>query len=398
MPELIPFRWPAEWKDSSKLDILKGTPINCIVGAVPPPFPCGEIRFIKLDGDRPPEGVAVREGVWPRTLLATKKDTAGAGPTGGPWVDSNAWVIRLAHTMEPGKSVWVSYTPPGGNEIVPLDSFVKPIAEAEAYGGHWIVALDRNFVQALDSRTDQALREWKRMVSAMKFFEARREWRSWEPVAALAVVSTFEGEGKLMSEEFLNLAPRHYLAYRALRAVDVPKASFEKQRAIIYLENDPPEGEVRTKLIEFARAGGLLICPLRTVDTAPDETRMDHSIRRFGKGRIAMPLFKWEDPFVLVDQVHVLLGFREDVVQVWNANDIDAYCLANPKNDKAVANLVPYASGQTPQIVLGFRKSYRSARLCTLDSEIPIKPVKGRLGIEIPLGEFTDYAALVLEA
>lgn len=63
-----------------------------------------------------------------------------------------------------------------------------------------------------------------------------------------------------------------------------------------------------------------------------------------------------------------------------------------------MVHLVPYASGKTPQIVLGFRKPYRSARLCTLDSERPVKPVKGRLGIEIPLGEFADYAALVLEA
>jgi hypothetical protein len=300
--------------------------------------------------------------------------------------------------MEPGKSVWLSHTPPGGNEIVPLNRFVKPIAEAEAFGGHWIVALNHNFVQSLDNKTDQALREWNRMVSAMKFFEARREWRSWEPVAALAVISTFEGEGKLLSEEFLNLAPRRHLAYRVVPVADVPKTSFEKQKAIIYLENGPPQGGVRTKLFEFARAGGLLMCPLGTVDTAPDETRLDHSIRRFGKGRIAMPLVKWDDPFVLVDQVHVLLSYLEDVVQVWNGNDMDAYCLASPKDDKAVVHLVPYASGQTPQIALGFRKPYRSARLCTLDSEIPVKPVKGRLGIEIPLGEFADYAALVLEA
>jgi len=33
---------------------------------------------------------------------------------------------------------------------------------------------------------------------------------------ALAVISSFEGEGKLMSEEFLNLAPRRHLAYRAI--------------------------------------------------------------------------------------------------------------------------------------------------------------------------------------
>jgi hypothetical protein len=401
MPELIPFRWPASWKDSSKLDLLKGTPINCLAGEAPPPFAVPDLPFIKLDAGHPPEGIALRQGVWPRVLASTKKENADAGPTGGPWVDSNAWVVRLTRVMEPGKTVWLTHVPPGGNEVVPLDSFVKPIAEAEAFGAHWVIAPDEYFAGQLERRNEKALAEWNRMMAALRFFEGRREWRQWDPVAPLAVISTFEGEGKLLSEEFLNLAPRRHLAYHVLRPADVPNAPLAKRKAAIYLETEPPDGTVRARLLEFAQAGGLLIAPPGTVDAPAEERRSEHTLRRAGKGRVAMPLEKWDDPFVLVDQVHVLLSHREDPLQLWNAPDMDTYYLADPKEERAVVHLVPYASGRTPRVTLGLQKRYRRARIHTLGTGAgprTVTPVNGQLGIEIAVPEFADYAAVELEA
>jgi hypothetical protein len=155
---------------------------------------------------------------------------------------------------------------------------------------------------------------------------------------------------------------------------------------------------VRAKLLEVAQAGGLLIAPLGTVDSPPEGRQMEHSVRRAGKGRIAMPLQKWEDPFTLVDQVHVLLSHREDPVQVWNGSDMDTFYVANPKEDQAVTHLIPYASGQTLPITLSFRKAWRGARVVTLNGATAVQPVKGQLGTEIGVREFTDYAVVELEA
>ena len=398
MPELIPFRWPALWTDGAKLDLLKGTPINCIAAEAPPPFSLGGLPFVKLDKDRPPEGVTLQDGVWPRVLAATRKDAAGGGATGSAWVDSNASLVRLAKLRDPGKIVWLTYTPPDGKEVVPLDSFVKPITEAEAFGAHWIIALDTFFAGQIDKRDEKALGQWQRMMAALRLTAAWREQRAWEPVASLAVASTFEGDDKLLSEEFLNLAPRRHLAYRALRAADIATASFTRQKAVLYLENTPPQGAVLARLLEFAQAGGLLIVPLGTVQSPPEERRSEHTVRRAGKGRIAMPLDKWEDPFTLVDQVHVLLSHREDPVQVWNGPDMDTYYVAGPNEGQAVAHLIPYASGATLPITLSFRQTYRRARLVTLDRQTTVQPTRGPLGTEIAVPEFTDYAAVELEA
>ena len=54
-----------------------------------------------------------------------------------------------------------------------------------------------------------------------------------------------------------------------------------------------------------------------------------------------MPLEKWEDPFTLVDQVHVLVSHREDPVQVWNGSDMDLFYVTSPKEDQAVTHLIP---------------------------------------------------------
>ena len=255
------------------------------------------------------------------------------------------------------------------------------VADAAGYGARWVIS-DTN--------------AWEETVSTVRFFETHKNWRDFRPLARLGVLSDFTGDNEFLSSEMLNLTSRRHQPFRVLdktKPIDLTGLV-----AVIYTDQQAPAAEVNAKLLAFAQAGGLLIAPPGTIATPAEETRSAHSIRRFGKGRIAMPVEKWSDPFVLADQVHVLLSHREDVVQLWNAADMDTFYLASPKEDRAVTHLIPYASGRTPEIVLGFKKSYRSAHLLTLDEERAVRPVKGQMGIEIPIDGFTDYAALVLEA
>jgi hypothetical protein len=397
MTELIPFRWPKEWQDPTRLSLIQGTPINCLVGEAPPPFAIGDLKFVKLEKDKPPEGIVLRSGVWPRVLPAERKDVAEAGPTGAPWVDSNTGVIRLAQAREPGRPVWLDFAPPAGKEVIPLSSFARPVAEAASHGAQWIITLSQPFLAGLDAKSDEALKNWKRMVAALNLFQRKPEWRGWEPVAALAVVSSFEGETEMLGAEFLNLAPRRQLAYRAVRTEDVPKTSFEKQKAVVYIDARPPEGEVLKRLLAFVEAGGFLISPRGIVKTNPVETRMQYQFHRLGKGQIAVPPDAWYDPYLLVRQVHLLMSHRLDVVRIWNGSDVGSYHLASPKGERGVVHLIQYGSARTQPVTLGFDKPYRAARVYNLESETVVKPVKGQLGVEIPVGEFTDYAAVEVE-
>jgi len=398
MAELIPFRWPKEWADASRLELLKGTPINCLVGEAPPPFPLGNLQFVKLAKGQSPEGVTVHEGVWPRVLPASTKDAAEAGATGAAWVDSNAGVIRMAQTLEPGKAVWLDYEAPGGNEVVPLDRFARAVAEAQAYNAHWIVTLSPPFLEGLEKKSQEAAGAWKRVVAAMNLFQAHPEWRTYEPVAALAVVSSFEGEVQLMSEEFVKLAPRRHLAYRVFRTADLAGVSLDQFKGVIYIEAQPPDGEVRKKLLAFAEAGGLLVSPQGLVSGEPSEIRIGYRIHRAGKGRVAMPPEAWYDPYLLMGEVHQLLSHREDVVRVWNGADMNSHFVAPPGQERGVVHLIHYSSGTTQPVTLGFSRPYRRARVYTLDGSRDIQPEAGGLGIEFPVGEFSSYAAVEVQS
>ncbi len=400
---LVPFRWPAEWKDPSALALLKGTPVNCLAGTAPPPFPIGDLPFVTLDAGRPPEGITLCEGVWPRVLPAKEDDTTVAGVTGGAWVDSNAGAIRLAQTKEPARQVWLTYLPPGPKEVIPFEDYVRPVAEAGAYGARWVISLDGAFARAINAKNDRALGVWRQMMGVLKLFEGRVEWRTWQPVAGLAVVSSFQGELDLVAEEFVKLAPRRHLAYRVVLASDFARTSFDRQKAIIYLDAAPPATDTRNALERFAQNGGTVLAPRGLLAgqasglSAPVEIRHEHAIHPLGRGRLITPQDKWEDPFTLVRQVQLLLSVREDVVQVWNGGDMNSHYVASSDGRRAVVHLIPYASGNTQPVTIGVRDPYRAARVITSASTTQVKITPGGLGFEIPVGEFSGFAAVELD-
>jgi len=399
--ERVPMRWPAEWTDPARLELLEGTPINCLVGDEPPPFPLGDIEFLTLDGENPPDGVTLREGIWP-TVQAGEgggQDDAEAGPTGAPWVDSNAWVVRLAQAKEPGKKVWLDYAPPSGSEVVPLNVLPRPVAEAEAYGAHWIITLTDHFRQGIENRDADALETWKKMMAVLEFSAEHAEWREWEPVAALAVVSNFEFENEFLAGEFLNLAPRNHLAHRIVLAGEAANASYSDQKAILYIDVNPPEGELWNTFRGFAESGGLVILPMLPGDLGePTGEQKGYDIFTVGKGRVATPREEWYDPWVLAEEVQLLLSHREDVVRIWNGGSMNSHYVASPDKSKGVVHLVNYGGGANPleAVTLGFAEEYQSARVFTIDSVKTVKPVQARLGTEVPIPPFTLYAAVEL--
>ncbi len=392
-------RWPEEWKDAARLELLKGTPINCLVGDRPPPFPLGDLEFVRLRPEAAPEGVTLREGVWPDVQSArTRAEAAESGPTGAPWVNSNAWVYRLAQALEPDKAVWLTYPPPAKSDVVPMHAFSRPVAEAVAYGGQWVISLHESLRLGLERASDAAMEAWKDMMALLELARQHQEWRSWEPVAALAVVSDFAGENEFLGQEFLNLAPRRHLAYRIVPKSRAPEASFDKQKAVLLIDAAPPEGALREKLLGFAAAGGLLIWSAQPDGTAPAESKFGYDIYRHGKGRIAVPKEPWFDPYLLAGEVHLLLSRREDVLRIWNGGSMNSYYLASPDGKRGVVHLVNYSDRQRLEAVtLGFPKEYRSARVYSIKATEAVEAVKRRLGTEVPLPPFSLYAAVEVE-
>ena len=133
------------------------------------------------------------------------------------------------------------------------------------------------------------------------------------------------------------------------------------------------------------------------IQAKPVETKYEHAIHSVGRGRVITPQDKWEDPFTLVRQVQLLLSIREDAVQVWNGGDMNSHYLSSPDGRRAIVHLIPYASGNTQPVTIGVRDRYRAARVITPASTTPVKITPGGLGFEIPVGEFSCFAAVELD-
>ncbi len=397
--DLVPMRWPVGWKDPARLELIQGTPINCLVGEAPPPFPLGDIQFVP-EGTAP-DGVALHEGRWPKVEGGRDPDTdtADAGATGAPWVDSNAAVIRLARALEPEKMVWLTYSPPPATEVVPFAQSAVPVAEAGAYGARWVIGLQDPLREAIERQSAEAIGAWKQMVAMLEFFSRHAEWRDWDPVARLAVVSSFEGEHAFLAEEFLNLAPRGHLAYRIIPKASAMEASLEGLRAVLLIDDNAGTTGLGEKLLAFAAAGGLLIAPSPMPGTgAPTETKLGYNIYRWKQGTIAAPQVPWADPYLLVQEVHLLVSHRYDVVRIWNAGPMNTLYVAPPAGGRGVVHLVKYGGSarRRGELTLGLSEEYAKARILTPEGEQDLEPVKSRLGIEIPLPSFGVYAAVEL--
>ena len=267
------------WEQPSTLELLKGTPINCLIvdwangepedsaqpQALKPLLEAGRrlgISFVGQVGAKEGSGAAVgaaraaglsavmleeasaqssdlpailpfprekvawetastifisRENVWPGVNLGTMEgDTAIAGPTGIPWVNSNGWFSLLAGELAPQKTLWLDIDPPKASNVLHPAQYVLAIADSQAYGSRWIISLDDTLRAALLKGSPQAKGIWEKMCGALAFFEDHKEWQAFKSQGILAVISDFRGENAYLSGEVLNLLNRRPVQFQIL--------------------------------------------------------------------------------------------------------------------------------------------------------------------------------------
>jgi len=349
----------------------------------PAAFRSERLRFIVWSERETPEGVTVRRGQWPQVRNA-REGGADAGPTGKPWIHSNGWAIQLAQAQEPGKTVWLAHEPP---ESPRPGSFLLAAIEAEAYGGRWI----------LPARVPAA----ENVIAALEFFEEHAAWRNWRTVAAVGVMSDFKGANLFLSTEVLNLASRRPLPYLVFDSARQQWPSLAGLRALAYLDSGSVPGDLRARLMTFAASGRLLIAPGGFITSVSGSSRLGYNIHATGKGEVAIPPRKWVDPFLVANDIHLLVGREADVLRLYNAGSMNCHYTQSPDGKRAVVHLLNYGlRAAAHAVTVALAQPYRSARLFTLDAPkgVAIDVAATRFGVEIGLPEFAVYAAIELES
>jgi hypothetical protein len=410
-----PLRWPVEWRDAGALDLLKGTPLGCVLFPSPDSYQnvierARQLDITICDSDHAPPGVEMVKGEWPGIRMTPGEGDAASGPTGAPWIDSNGWLVRLTRARKPGGAVWVAADPPKSSEIVQLSRHLVAVADGAAHGGRWVVTLDKDLAEGLAARKPASVDGWKKLMGAIAFFEAHGEWSSWPVDAVLSVVSSFSGDNEFFSHELLNLMARTNISYGIVETAGFRAEALAGLRAALYPDTQPPPPELRQALIGFVERGGLLIAGPAwgtMPGAAPgrpsaEEPHPRYELRRFGKGRIAMAHKQADDPYEMAQDAQILLSHRYDLVRIFNGFLLGAYCTVSPDGKRRMTHIVNYGGGADDDDPATARIAgrFRSAKLWSFESAQArrLEMVVQKDGIEVPLPGLAVYGGVELEA
>jgi hypothetical protein len=395
-------RWPSEWSHPSALELVKNSPVNCILleGNSPLTSEMRKLGLTTLDASATPSDVAVVKGEWPGVRMGQGRGDASAGPTGVPWVDSNGWQVRLARLREPRKTVWIRTEFPKERTVFTAASYLRTVVDSAMYGGRWVVELDAELRKGLTAGQPQAKETWSRILSAQEFFRANRVLASGQALGVVGILSDFAGANEFGACELLNLTARLHQPYRILR-VSEPFPPGGPLKAVIYADADAPKPELKAKLLDFVRQGGLLVAGDKTGlhEGAPAaaEKHPRFEMRTLGKGRIATG--DLSEPYQAAADAQILLSHRYDLLRFWNPGSLGSYLTTGPAGKGALLQIINYSSRPgTDPVSVRVAGPYREARIRLLGDAAP-KPLPSVIqkeAIELHLPAIPVYAAIEL--
>jgi len=348
----------------------------------------------------------LNDGIWPqvRSNIKEGKDQAAAGPTGVPWVNSNGWYVRLARALSPHKTIWLAFDPSEKNHPDRAESYMLAMADARAYGAHWVISLDDTLRAGMAAGNSQALETWGKVAKAATFFKSHSAWTTYQPQGVLAVLSDYSGTNEFMSGEILNLLSRRHLPFHVLIRSRATAASFEGLKTILYADQDALTTGTRRDLLAFVKEGGLLIVPSNwkiTEGVLLRESPQDsYQMHRLGRGRIAVAKQEWLDPYEVATEAHLMLSHSNDLMRLWNAGGTNSIYTTAPDGSKSLVQIVNYSiGGEVDSISLWLKDPYRSAHFWSLGANEPtlLHKVTEFGEAELYLPALPVYAAVELE-
>ena len=350
--------------------------------------------------------LAVTDNVWPGIAPSVAQADPNAGPTGLPWLDSNAWYIQLvrAHMQAP---VWMLFDPPGKGEVVLPQRYATSICDAQMGGARWVVSLDDSLCAGLISGNAAAKSTWQNIGQTLAFFESHRDWNSYRSLGLVGVISDFAGENFDMSGEVLNLCLRRDLLLRVIWKSQAMAQPFTGLKALVYMDASAPAPELRSKIMAFVEQGGLLMTS--PVWGAGQGTSIDpgfgcmFDVKSVGKGRLAIAKSASIDPYQVAVDGQMLVSFRNDLVKYYNTGSSGCTQFTlSPDGKKSVLQGLAYADRRAggPRTVWVPQK-YRSARYWVIGSEaaqVQPEPAEEYPGFEYHLpAEISSQPYLAME-
>ncbi len=405
----VPARW--NWTDAKTLDLLSGTPVNCLLlNSYTPEFvrtaaergivtlavlkpgadPAEPARKavhdgmqgIVLEGDFP-KGAAARvrdvladshaivveltsrarmplggpepivgtyQGVWPG-IQVMENGAAKAAPSGSPWIDTNAGFIRSVRSWGPA-AIWMGYLPPA-HSVIPSAHYVQAVADAEMAGARWIVALDDDFSGRLRSGDAAAQKDWRAVTQVLQFYESHPEWRGLGSYGKLAVVQ--DPEDALLSGGILDMIGAKQTPVRAIPGQRLTRDSLNGASMAVNVDADALTPEQRQILKDFTRSGA-------TVLTAPPGWKGQSAMQ---PGQITLDKAELDRLNDIWHDVQTMIGHKNLGARLFNVASMLSNVVATPDGKQVVVHLVNYSDYPIENVTVQVLGTFKHARLLT---------------------------------
>ncbi len=369
--------------------------------------PVGVLRFRgrSLAERAPLDFLGVTGLVWPGIRVTQERAAdASTGPTGPPWLDSNAWYVRLAKSLANPKTLWLALEPPELGQPLAEAAYLEALADTQIFGGRWLVSLDAQLRVGLSQGGSAALATWRGIGRGLAFFETHREWTRHLPAGQLAVVSDYEGANEFLSFEVLNLLARQGSLYRIVEKRFAATASFDGLDAVLYVDAAAPERELARKLDAFVDGGGTLITPPGWPERGVPEEGAGLSrfrVLRVGRGRLAISRAELGDPFLLAEDAQLLMSHRHDRIRVFNPGTAQFHYAMSRDGKAGIVHALRFDEPDRRQpLTLWFDRPWSKARAWTPDGAEPLTVERSpaERGVEFTMTPLPAYSALELLA
>jgi len=322
----------------------------------------------KIDWDAATGIFSSTGNVWPGVQLKnTNGDTAFAGPTGVPWVNSNGWLSLLARQMALGKVLWLDIDPPDSSGAAHPADYCLAIADSWAYASRWIVSLDDTMRAAMLKNDTRAMEAWRRICETLSFFASHPQWETYQAMGILAVISDFRGENAFMGGEVLNLLNRRQVQFLVMNRPEALAGPVEGLKGILWVDKEAPTSQQHAKLLAFVRQGGLLIAAAYWGPTGVAPFKKDwlfgYNLYNVGKGRIVVPEAGFQDPYQVARDTHLLVSRRNDLVRLYNPASTNCYSSLDPDGRKQLVQVLNYSQQPANYVSLWVHAKARLGQL-----------------------------------
>jgi hypothetical protein len=422
-PDWVPARWA--WTEPQTLDLLKGTPVNCLLVEWKPGAAAAISKFataatergistlavvrpggdaaaaartevsgivlegdfstpaaqvnvpvveitsrsrMKLDGNAPVLGT--NQGVWAGVRAG---ENAHSGPSASAWIDTNSGFLRFARAWG-SHTVWIANTPPK-DTVVTAERYMQVIADAAITGARWVVALDDDFAGKLYKGDAATVQKWKRIAGVLQYYEDHKDWRALRQGGQLALVQD-ANEGALLSGGILDMIATKHTPVQAVPPQKLTAEMMTGRTMAVNIDNSALTPEQRAVLTKFTRAGGTLLTgPPEWQAAAPaDKSRItltDEELKHIDE--------MWKD-------MSNMIGRRNLGARLFNVSSMLSNLLTTPDGKKVFVELVNYSEYPVENVTVHVLGTFSKATLIMpggTEKALEVYPVEEGTGVDV---------------